>query len=79
MVLPQSNAFVSLRNRLNAVSTPKGTQLSGVSGHFGKIKRPFQAPQNTALRIMDEAKIRELFQHFNNIQMKHELMAYSGG
>ncbi|KAF7352485.1 Heat repeat containing protein [Mycena venus] len=65
MLLPQSSAFVSLRNRLNAVNSagflhiaPKPS-LTSLSGTRSKIGR-------------DEIKWQELLLHFRSIQAKHE-------
>ncbi|KAF4619657.1 hypothetical protein D9613_005002 [Agrocybe pediades] len=64
MLLPQSSAFVSLRNRLNAVNSagflhiaPKST--GGTLAARAKIGR-------------DEIKWQELLQHFRSVQAKHE-------
>lgn len=64
MLLPQSSAFVSLRNRLNAVNSagflhiaPKSTV--GAMSTRSKIGR-------------DEIKWQELVQHFRSVQAKHE-------
>ncbi|KAK0491327.1 vacuolar protein 14 C-terminal Fig4p binding-domain-containing protein [Armillaria novae-zelandiae] len=64
MLLPQSSAFVSLRNRLNAVNSagflhiaPKSTV--GALSTRSKIGR-------------DEIKWQELVQHFRSVQAKHE-------
>ncbi|KAJ7228314.1 vacuolar protein 14 C-terminal Fig4p binding-domain-containing protein [Mycena pura] len=65
MLLPQSSAFVSLRNRLNAVNSagflhiaPKSSVASTVSTR-SKIGR-------------DEIKWQELLLHFRSVQSKHE-------
>ncbi|KAJ7437789.1 vacuolar protein 14 C-terminal Fig4p binding-domain-containing protein [Mycena galericulata] len=65
MLLPQSSAFVSLRNRLNAVNSagflhiaPKSS-MGAMSGTRSKIGR-------------DEIKWQELLLHFRSIQSKHE-------
>ncbi|KAJ6515526.1 vacuolar protein 14 C-terminal Fig4p binding-domain-containing protein [Mycena sanguinolenta] len=65
MLLPQSSAFVSLRNRLNAVNSagflhiaPKST-IGSTAGTRSKIGR-------------DEIKWQELLLHFRSIQSKHE-------
>ena len=64
MLLPQSSAFVSLRNRLNAVNStgflhiaPKSTP--NVSSTRSRIGR-------------DEIKWQELLTHFRSTQMRHE-------
>ncbi|KAF8213897.1 ARM repeat-containing protein [Mycena galopus ATCC 62051] len=65
MLLPQSSAFVSLRNRLNAVNSagflhiaPKSS-IGATAGTRSKIGR-------------DEIKWQELLLHFRSIQSKHE-------
>ncbi|KAH9943223.1 ARM repeat-containing protein [Epithele typhae] len=65
MVLPQSSAFLSLRNRLNAVNTasfpqitPKST-VGNLSSTRSKLGR-------------EDIKWQELLQHFRTVQMKHE-------
>ncbi|KAG8824289.1 hypothetical protein FRC18_010555 [Serendipita sp. 400] len=70
MLLPQSPAFISLRNRLNAVSSlgflhiaPKPSQqtvpVNVVSSSRSKLGR-------------DDIKWQELFAHFRSVQTKHE-------
>lgn len=67
MLLPQSSAFTSLRNRLNAVSTtgylhvaPKAsTTTAAASTMRSKIVR-------------EEIKWQELLQHFRAVQVRHE-------
>ncbi|KAJ7167531.1 vacuolar protein 14 C-terminal Fig4p binding-domain-containing protein [Mycena filopes] len=67
MLLPQSSAFVSLRNRLNAVNSagflhiaPKSSLGPGsMSGTRSKLGR-------------DEIKWQELLLHFRSVQSKHE-------
>ncbi|KAF9782164.1 ARM repeat-containing protein [Thelephora terrestris] len=65
MLLPQSSAFVSLRNRLNAVNSsgflhiaPKST-VGNISSTRSKLGR-------------DDIKWQELLQHFRSVQAKHE-------
>ncbi|GJE84292.1 ARM repeat-containing protein [Phanerochaete sordida] len=65
MLLPQSSAFMSLRNRLNAVNSsgflhiaPK-SNVSNVSATRSKLGR-------------EEIKWAELLSHFRNVQSKHE-------
>lgn len=65
MLLPQSSAFMSLRNRLNAVNSagflhiaPK-SNVSNVSATRSKLGR-------------EEIKWGELLSHFRNVQNKHE-------
>ncbi|KAF8338758.1 vacuolar protein 14 C-terminal Fig4p binding-domain-containing protein [Cantharellus anzutake] len=69
MLLPQSSAFISLRNRLNAVSSlgfvhaiPRATQPSTTSTIRSKL---------TGGRD-DTIRWPELLSHFRTVQMKHE-------
>ncbi|KAJ6485127.1 vacuolar protein 14 C-terminal Fig4p binding-domain-containing protein [Mycena vitilis] len=64
MLLPQSSAFVSLRNRLNAVNSAGFLHIApkpavGSIGARSKIGR-------------DEIKWQELLLHFRSVQSKHE-------
>ncbi|PPQ70437.1 hypothetical protein CVT26_013931 [Gymnopilus dilepis] len=66
MLLPQSSAFVSLRNRLNAVNSggflqiaPKTTSSVGTLSSRSKLGR-------------DEIKWQELLNHFRSVQARHE-------
>ncbi|KAJ7068616.1 vacuolar protein 14 C-terminal Fig4p binding-domain-containing protein [Mycena amicta] len=66
MLLPQSSAFVSLRNRLNAVNSagflhiaPKASVGVSMSSTRSKIGR-------------EEIKWQELLLHFRSVQSKHE-------
>ncbi|TFK94207.1 ARM repeat-containing protein [Polyporus arcularius HHB13444] len=65
MLLPQSSAFLSLRNRLNAVNSagflhiaPK-SNLGNLSSTRSKLGR-------------EDIKWQELLQHFRTVQMRHE-------
>ncbi|KAI0774503.1 ARM repeat-containing protein [Fomes fomentarius] len=65
MLLPQSSAFLSLRNRLNAVNSagflhiaPKSA-VGNLSSTRSKLGR-------------EDIKWQELLQHFRTVQMKHE-------
>ncbi|RPD66929.1 ARM repeat-containing protein [Lentinus tigrinus ALCF2SS1-7] len=65
MLLPQSSAFLSLRNRLNAVNSagflhiaPK-SNIGNLSSTRSKLGR-------------EDIKWQELLQHFRAVQMKHE-------
>ncbi|KAJ9094847.1 hypothetical protein QFC19_007776 [Naganishia cerealis] len=67
MLLPQSSAFVSLRNRLNAVSSmgylhivPKATYTSNVATTRSKIA------------ARDEIKWEDMLRHFRVVQNRHE-------
>jgi len=66
MLLPQSSAFVSLRNRLNAVNSsgflhiaPKSSTVGNISSTRSKLSR-------------EDIKWQELLQHFRSVQAKHE-------
>ncbi|KAJ8593153.1 ARM repeat-containing protein [Rhizopogon salebrosus TDB-379] len=64
MLLPQSTAFVSLRNRLNAVNSAGFLHIA-----------PKSAPNPIASRSKlgrDEIKWQELLNHFRTLQGKHE-------
>jgi len=61
MLLPQSSAFVSLRNRLNAVNS------------IGFLPKSAIAPLSTRSKIArDDIKWQELLLHFRSVQAKHE-------
>ncbi|KAG8899926.1 hypothetical protein FRB99_006354 [Tulasnella sp. 403] len=73
MLLPQSSAFMSLRNRLNAVSSlgylhiaPRSAVAVGTLTTRSKIVR-------------DEIKWLELMSHFRSVQLKHEKSRRTGG
>jgi len=66
MLLPQSSAFVSLRNRLNAVNSagflhiaPKPSTVSNLTSTRSKLGR-------------EDIKWAELLSHFRSVQNKHE-------
>ncbi|KAF9077068.1 vacuolar protein 14 C-terminal Fig4p binding-domain-containing protein [Rhodocollybia butyracea] len=64
MLLPQSSAFVSLRNRLNAVNS---------AGFLHIAPKPTVGPLSTRSKLVrDEIKWQELLQHFRSVQSKHE-------
>jgi len=64
MLLPQSSAFVSLRNRLNAVNSAGFLQIAPKSTI---------SPLATRSKIgRDEIKWQELLLHFRSVQSKHE-------
>ncbi|KAF9455934.1 vacuolar protein 14 C-terminal Fig4p binding-domain-containing protein [Collybia nuda] len=64
MLLPQSSAFVSLRNRLNAVNSAGFLHIAPKSS-IGSL--------STRSKIgRDEIKWQELLLHFRSIQAKHE-------
>ncbi|KAF8969322.1 vacuolar protein 14 C-terminal Fig4p binding-domain-containing protein [Flammula alnicola] len=64
MLLPQSSAFVSLRNRLNAVNSAGFLQIAPKSS-IGSL--------STRSKISrDEIKWQELLLHFRSVQAKHE-------
>ncbi|KAI0080789.1 ARM repeat-containing protein [Panus rudis PR-1116 ss-1] len=66
MLLPQSSAFLSLRNRLHAINSagflhlaPKSSSISNISATRSKLGR-------------EDIKWNELLQHFRVVQNKHE-------
>ncbi|KAJ3982058.1 vacuolar protein 14 C-terminal Fig4p binding-domain-containing protein [Lentinula detonsa] len=64
MLLPQSSAFVSLRNRLNAVNS---------AGFLHIAPKPTVGPLSGRSKLArDEIKWQELLQHFRAVQSKHE-------
>ncbi|GLB34076.1 putative vacuolar protein 14 C-terminal Fig4p binding [Lyophyllum shimeji] len=64
MLLPQSSAFVSLRNRLNAVNS---------AGFLHIAPKSTMGPLSSRSKIgRDEIKWQELLLHFRSIQAKHE-------
>ncbi|KAJ3894186.1 vacuolar protein 14 C-terminal Fig4p binding-domain-containing protein [Lentinula edodes] len=64
MLLPQSSAFVSLRNRLNAVNS---------AGFLHIAPKPTVGPLSGRSKLArDEIKWQELLQHFRSVQSKHE-------
>ncbi|TFK64053.1 ARM repeat-containing protein [Pluteus cervinus] len=64
MLLPQSSAFVSLRNRLNAVNS---------AGFLHIAPKPSISPLATRSKLgREEIKWQELLQHFRFVQAKHE-------
>ncbi|CAA7260108.1 unnamed protein product [Cyclocybe aegerita] len=65
MLLPQSTAFVSLRNRLNAVNSAGFLQIAPKPSAVGSL-----ATRSKLGR--DEIKWQELLLHFRSVQAKHE-------
>ncbi|KAL1723502.1 vacuolar protein 14 C-terminal Fig4p binding-domain-containing protein [Schizophyllum commune] len=65
MLLPQSTAFVSLRNRLNAVNSAGFLHIAPKSS----ISMPARSKVN---RDREEIRWQELLQHFRTVQGKHE-------
>jgi len=64
MLLPQSSAFVSLRNRLNAVNSAGFLQIAPKST---------AGPLSTRSKLgREEIKWQELLLHFRSVQGKHE-------
>ncbi|KAF9498847.1 ARM repeat-containing protein [Pleurotus eryngii] len=64
MLLPQSSAFISLRNRLNAVNSAGFLHIAPKSSMGGL---------STRSKIgRDEIKWQELLTHFRSVQAKHE-------
>ncbi|ESK95145.1 heat repeat containing protein [Moniliophthora roreri MCA 2997] len=64
MLLPQSSAFVSLRNRLNAVNSAGFLHIAP--------KVPVGALSSRSKLVRDEIKWQELLQHFRSVQSRHE-------
>ncbi|KAJ7752830.1 vacuolar protein 14 C-terminal Fig4p binding-domain-containing protein [Mycena maculata] len=65
MLLPQSPAFVSLRNRLNAVNSAGFLHIAPKSAAGAMASRSSKIGR-------DEIKWQELLLHFRSIQSKHE-------
>ncbi|KAH8096728.1 ARM repeat-containing protein [Cristinia sonorae] len=65
MLLPQSSAFVSLRNRLNAVNSAGFLHIAPKSTSVISATR-------SKLGGRDEIKWAELLSHFRSVQNKHE-------
>ncbi|KAK7060363.1 hypothetical protein VNI00_001128 [Paramarasmius palmivorus] len=64
MLLPQSSAFVSLRNRLNAVNS---------AGFLHIAPKPSVGALSSRSKLVrDEIKWQELLQHFRSVQSRHE-------
>lgn len=64
MLLPQSTAFVSLRNRLNAVNS---------AGFLHIAPKSTVNPLSTRSKLgRDEIKWQELLSHFRTVQARHE-------
>ncbi|KDQ64426.1 hypothetical protein JAAARDRAFT_225710 [Jaapia argillacea MUCL 33604] len=63
MLLPQSSAFVSLRNRLNAVNS---------AGFLHIAPKPNSVLTSRSKIGRDEIKWQELLSHFRSVQSKHE-------
>ncbi|KAG6817894.1 hypothetical protein H0H87_001726 [Tephrocybe sp. NHM501043] len=64
MLLPQSSAFISLRNRLNAVNS---------AGFLHIAPKAIPGPLSTRSKLArDEIKWQDLLLHFRSIQAKHE-------
>lgn len=84
MLLPQSSAFVSLRNRLNAINSagflhiaPKPSYVRSLAVvSYLKTHRFFSAVSNissTRSKLgREDIKWQELLQHFRAVQVKHE-------
>jgi len=66
MLLPQSSAFVSLRNRLNSVSS------LGFVHAIPKAPAPTSAIRSKLGGRDDAIRWLELLSHFRTVQMKHE-------
>ncbi|KAF9266335.1 ARM repeat-containing protein [Marasmius fiardii PR-910] len=64
MLLPQSSAFISLRNRLNAVNS---------AGFLHIAPKPPVGPLSSRSKLVrDDIKWQELLQHFRSVQSRHE-------
>ncbi|KAG6850903.1 hypothetical protein H0H93_006729 [Arthromyces matolae] len=64
MLLPQSSAFISLRNRLNAVNS---------AGFLHIAPKPTPGPLSSRSKLVrDEIKWHDLLSHFRTVQAKHE-------
>ncbi|KAG6832176.1 hypothetical protein H0H92_004907 [Tricholoma furcatifolium] len=64
MLLPQSSAFISLRNRLNAVNS---------AGFLHIAPKATPGPMATRSKLArDEIKWQDLLSHFRSVQAKHE-------
>ncbi|TFY76603.1 hypothetical protein EWM64_g7407, partial [Hericium alpestre] len=64
MLLPQSSAFISLRNRLNAVNS---------AGFLHIAPKPPPSAMSTRSKLArEEIKWGELLSHFRAVQIKHE-------
>ncbi|KDQ15363.1 hypothetical protein BOTBODRAFT_31687 [Botryobasidium botryosum FD-172 SS1] len=63
MLLPQSSAFISLRNRLNAVSSMGSLHIQ---------QRPTATISSRSKLGREEIKWQELLTHFRSLQSKHE-------
>lgn len=82
MLLPQSSAFVSLRNRLNAVNSagflhiaPKSFVVlifGGVNSSCDTTPRSISPLASRSKLGRDEIKWQELLLHFRSVQAKHE-------
>ncbi|ETW83696.1 hypothetical protein HETIRDRAFT_471964 [Heterobasidion irregulare TC 32-1] len=64
MILPQSSAFVSLRNRLNAVNSAGFLHIAP--------KPPVSAMSTRSKLARDEIKWADLLSHFRAVQARHE-------
>lgn len=82
MLLPQSSAFVSLRNRLNAVNSAGFLHIAPKS-YVCQITRSLSfslpGPHRTAVLVSTRSKIgqneikwQDLLNHFRAVQAKHE-------
>lgn len=84
MLLPQSSAFATLRNRLNAVSSlgflqtvPRGGFASSASGAAGVGSGSASSGTTSATRSKmmgrdDQVRWNELILHFRSVQLRHE-------
>lgn len=73
MFLPQSSAFLTLRNRLNAVS-PLGYLNAAPRAAYSapSVSSPGSVGPRSTVRRTDEIKWQELLVHFRQVQLKHQ-------
>ncbi|EJD53971.1 ARM repeat-containing protein [Auricularia subglabra TFB-10046 SS5] len=69
MTLPQSTAFVSLRNRLNAVSS---MGFLHIAPRAATMPPPTVAASARSKIIKEDIKWQDLLNHFRAVQVKHE-------
>ncbi|KAK9466068.1 vacuolar protein 14 C-terminal Fig4p binding-domain-containing protein [Lipomyces arxii] len=82
MLLPQSSAFATLRNRLNSVSAigylhvvPPNLSSTSVTGNTTSANLNTNAAKQAYNRFkgrIDEARWNDLLDKFRNVQMRHE-------
>ncbi|KAH7103072.1 ARM repeat-containing protein [Auriculariales sp. MPI-PUGE-AT-0066] len=72
MTLPQSSAFVSLRNRLNAVSSMGFLHIAPRTTTLPSPPVPASARSKMTTNNKEEIKWQDLLTHFRVVQAKHE-------